>query len=303
MALLFDSTNGFRDTGTGALTLPQGTTAQRPSAPVPGMMRYNTDLQVVEMYGNTANGVSNTSWSAYSSGNYTAQVLLVAGGGAGSGGGGGAGGLLFYNSVSLQAGESYWVSIGAGGTSGGSGYNTTFNGLTAIGGGGPGAPGGSGGGTGWGGQHQWGAITSGVTGQGNNGGTGYYHSDWGHSYGGGGGAGAAGGWGAGSAGNQSGNGGNGLAYSINGTSTYYAGGGGGSQGGRSWYGPGGAGGGGGANGQAGGSNLGAGGNSNNGGSGIVIITYYGNQRASGGIVTQSGGYTSHTFLNSAYYFG
>jgi hypothetical protein len=34
-----------------------------------------------------------------------------------------------------------------------------------------------------------------------------------------------------------------------------------------------------------------------------MITYYGNQRASGGIVTQSGGYTTHTFINSAYYFG
>jgi hypothetical protein len=40
--------------------------------------------------------------------------------------------------------------------------------------------------------------------------------------------------------------------------------------------------------------LGAG----SGGSGIVIARYLGSQRASGGTVTQLGGYTIHTFTSS-----
>jgi hypothetical protein len=36
----------------------------------------------------------------------------------------------------------------------------------------------------------------------------------------------------------------------------------------------------------------------NGGSGIVILRYLGTQRAMGGTVTSSGGYTIHTFTTS-----
>lgn len=36
--------------GTGAITLPSGTTGQRPSSPQTGMLRYNTTDGVVEMY-------------------------------------------------------------------------------------------------------------------------------------------------------------------------------------------------------------------------------------------------------------
>jgi hypothetical protein len=36
----------------------------------------------------------------------------------------------------------------------------------------------------------------------------------------------------------------------------------------------------------------------NGGSGIVIVRYAGPPRATGGTVTQSGGYTIHTFTTS-----
>ena len=92
MALLFDSVNGFRDTGTGSLTLPAGTTEQRPSSPVVGMMRYNTTLGVVETF------LSNA-WTTTSTTSFTVDALIVAGGGAGGGGGwvdsgGGAGGML-----------------------------------------------------------------------------------------------------------------------------------------------------------------------------------------------------------------
>lgn len=40
--------------GTGALLLPRGTTAQRPANPVDGMIRYNTDDGAVEFYENGA---------------------------------------------------------------------------------------------------------------------------------------------------------------------------------------------------------------------------------------------------------
>ena len=36
--------------GQGSVVIPTGTTAQRPSSPVNGMMRYNTTLNVVEIY-------------------------------------------------------------------------------------------------------------------------------------------------------------------------------------------------------------------------------------------------------------
>jgi large repetitive protein len=39
---------------TGALTLPSGTTAERPSNPINGMIRYNTSFNIVEQYANGA---------------------------------------------------------------------------------------------------------------------------------------------------------------------------------------------------------------------------------------------------------
>jgi hypothetical protein len=35
---------------TGALQLPRGTSAQRPSSPLAGMIRFNTDYNRVEIY-------------------------------------------------------------------------------------------------------------------------------------------------------------------------------------------------------------------------------------------------------------
>jgi hypothetical protein len=42
---------------TGAVTMPRGTTAQRPTVPVNGMIRYNTTLNRLEGYANNAWGV------------------------------------------------------------------------------------------------------------------------------------------------------------------------------------------------------------------------------------------------------
>lgn len=43
---------------TGAIGLPSGTTAQRPSSPVNGMIRYNTTTLLVE-------GYANNTWVAF----------------------------------------------------------------------------------------------------------------------------------------------------------------------------------------------------------------------------------------------
>ena len=152
------------------------------------------------------------------------------------------------------------------------------------------------------------------------------------------GAGAGGGGGAsrpgqGGRGNwRAGDGGEGFQSSINGTSLHWGGGGGGS-GWTNTAGNGGIGGGGGgschesgargtggaginsgangtaatnANGGNGGANSGGGGGGGthaystggNGGSGIVIVRYSGSQKATGGTITSSGGFTIHTFTSS-----
>ena len=161
------------------------------------------------------------------------EMLVVAGGGGGGcdrAGGGGAGGLIYSASYAL-ASNSALITVGTGGagstndgSKGVNGNNSVFFNQTAVGGGGggsegskPGASGGSGGGSSYGSGQSGGAPTSG---QGNRGGNG---KDNGRAPGGGGGAGAQGTDGAD---NTRIDGGIGLAYSITGTSTYYAGGGG-----------------------------------------------------------------------------
>jgi hypothetical protein len=270
---------------------------------------------------------------AASSSNYTlseVEVLVVAGGGAGGGrhaGGGGGGGVIYVTSHAVTQGSAITVTVGNGGATGGygsrggNGQNSVFGALTAIGGGGGGgyadgaatvigASGGSGGGGAGaaglaGGNGSGGAGTSG---QGNRGGD-PWTSGW--PGGGGGGAGAPG---------QSprnglygGRGGDGLLYNISGTPRYYAGGGGGAGegnvdlngalgglggGGRSTgaYNP--------TQGQPGQANTGGGGGGSRdqagalGGSGVVIVRYPGPQKATGGTITQVGGYTIHTFTSS-----
>jgi hypothetical protein len=232
------------------------------------------------------------------------EYLVVAGGGGGGSrhaGGGGAGGFRTGTGMSLTAG-SYSVTVGAGGAAGianGSaptkGANSSFNGITSLGGGeggqypnqNPGGTGGSGGGganfTGLSGD-VGGAGGAGTPGQGNNGGSGSGGAPWA----------AGGGGGAGSTGfpnpstSTGGAGGVGLSSSISGSAVFYAGGGGG---GGSNSGPGGAGGNGGGGaggagespgtaGTAGTANRGGGGGGTRdtagggaGGSGIVIIRY------------------------------
>lgn len=241
----------------------------------------------------------------------TAEVLMVGGGG-GSGdanaGGGGAGGVIYAPARSLTNGTGYAVTIGSGGGANSAGVASTFNNLSATGGGysigegSNGTDGGSGGGGGGTGSGRTtpgsstGTSGTGYTFFGNRGGIGFA----GYNSGGGGGAGdvgrdALGEWnGAGA-----GNGGIGLAtwsdwltvvsqgHNVNGIRYIAGGGGGGANSGP--YGTGGYGGGG--NGKTdsytgtqtpgtantGGGAGGSGGvssrNGTNGGSGLVIIRY------------------------------
>jgi len=247
------------------------------------------------------------------SGSCDAEVLVVAGGGGGGGmlfhgAGGGAGGLIHHLNYALSPGV-LELAVGNGGVgnegdlSGGSGGNSTFGTLTAIGGGGggatsccypdnPGIAGGSGGGGGTRGQFGGNGNQlsqsgdSGTYGFGNNGGDGA-PSPGDPNYGTGGGGGA-GGVGSNGTATNGGNGGPGLLFNISGTANWYAAGGGGCAfntansgmggsgiGGDGAYGPGGGdgavntGSGGGGRDQRGSENKGSG----NGGSGIVIVRY------------------------------
>jgi hypothetical protein len=293
---------------TGGVTLPYGTTAQRPTAEN-GMIRANSTNNTIEGYINgawadlnnapfSASGGSESTSGGYkyhtfnSSGTFTvntgtatADILIVAGGGGGSGGtglmhggGGGAGGMIELTTHTLAAG-SYTITVGAGGGNNSNGSNTSAFGNTAIGGGDGGeehggSRSGDSGGSG-GGASYTGSGGSGTSGQGNSGGAGQSGGHW--ATGGGGGKGSTGG----NAPNNStaGHGGNGKAW--NGTT--YAGGGGGCTSGGGTPGNGGPGGGG--NGALnasnhGTANRGAGGGGSdrpavggNGGSGVVIIKY------------------------------
>lgn len=327
------------NSSTGYLALPNGTTAQRPVSPSNGMIRYNTTLNQNEIYQNSA-------WNQFSF-TYAIEYLVIAGGASGGscgassglGGGGGAGGYRTNVTgqssgggagaeapMSLVAGTSYNVIVGAGGAArtgnsvGANGSDSTFASITSIGGGGGSlgdaagnaASGGSGGGGGGGGgSAPRNAGAAGTSGQGYAGGNG---SSAGQNYpaGGGGGAGSLGGNYTSNL--KAGDGGAGVSSNITGSAVTRAGGGGGGintvNGGAS-PGAGGSGGGGagGINsyGSAGTVNTGSGGGgsggdnatgSGAGGSGVVILRYAGTQRATGGTVTSSGGYTIHTFTSS-----
>ena len=182
----------------------------------------------------------------------TAVELLVIGGGGGAGGlaatdkgaagGGGAGGLIYYgaetpavaSSYSVTPGQTYAITVGAGGIAHGRGGNSSFDTVTAVGGGYGGQrfgeAGGAGGSGGGASVLGWGPIANGAAGtpsQGHAGGGSSCTTGRSHATGGGGG-------GAGTAGTtgtpaQAGHGGDGLSYSITGTAVTYAGGGGGSQ--------------------------------------------------------------------------
>jgi hypothetical protein len=179
------------------------------------------------------------------------EVLMVGGGGGGGGdnsGGGGAGGVIYYGaespaigaSLSLTAGT-FPITIGNGGagspavnTQASNGGNTTFNGLTALGGGygatGDGGTGynGNGGGSGGGGASEGTNGSAGAANQPGSADGGYGNVGGNASNGAGGGGGGAGG--VGEAGNVrgsqlGGDGGAGVQYSISGTPSWYAAGG------------------------------------------------------------------------------
>ena len=246
------------------LGLPADTTANRPSSPSAGWMRYNTTRNLVEYWdtnqsqwvgigaftavggtvttagGNTIHTFTSNGTFQVTSGTKGVEVLVVAGGGAGGaqrGGGGGAGGLIYSSSFSVSVG-SYSITVGGGGTCPGNntgdgaatnGANSVFANLTAVGGGAGGNDGtfnvsGLSGGSGGGAAVYGGAVGGTATSGQGNPGGGWNVSDPFYYAGGGGGAGASGQSGDGSKG---GNGGNGLAYSVSGSSVTYAGGGGG----------------------------------------------------------------------------
>ncbi len=251
------------------------------------------------------------------------DYLVVAGGGGGggasaaifSGGGGGAGGMLAGTSLPVSLGT-YTITVGGGGAGGasgavgGNGGNSSFNGITATGGGG-GAPGtgaafnGVAGGSGGGGRTVGAAGGNGIVGQGNKGGACPATT----AGAGGGGAGAVGG-------NVVSNGvaavgGVGLSNSITGAAIFYAGGGGGG-GSSTANNKAGGNGGGGAAGVAGTANTGGGGGGKAystvagpgaaGGSGVVIIRYpdtYADAVSTTGSVNYNnvGGFKIYTFTS------
>lgn len=285
---------------TGYLTLPAGTSANRPSLQSNTVIQWtNTGTQAVSVLTGSATTTS-TSWTC-PTGVTSIEVLVVAGGGGGGapaggspygGGGGGGGGVIYNSAFPVTPGTSYSVTVGTGGagasTSGGAGTvgnSSVFSILTAIGGGGGGglgAVGGSSGGSGGGGSCPtvpFNPGSAGTIGQGNSGGQGWQGPN----------SGAGGGGGAGTPGLTGGNnipggGGAGVAYAIRGTMSYYGGGGGGSSelvGVSSIGGVGGGGNSGAGNGSAGTASTGGGGggatrgsySGGAGGSGTVIIRY------------------------------
>ena len=216
----------------------------------------------------------------------TIDYLIVAGGGAGGtsveggrgGGNGGAGGLLSGSLIVNPNQTPLSISaVGDGGvgtsTKGSNGGNTTFNGITATGGGAGGSAGGgsssgNNGGSGGGAASSVGTAGTGIAGQGFAGGG----APAGTTAGGGGGGGAAG---AGGFGFQPFNGAmwiDGIFYSSGGSGATTP-------------------------------NRGHGGapsvvGNKNGSSGIVKIRYAGPPQATGGTITESGGFTFHTFTTS-----
>lgn len=167
------STGTVDITGTGSVKIPVGTTAQRPSSPLNGMIRFNTTLNEFEIYGNggwkvlsepflaeggtktiSGSNVTHTFTSSGSfvvSGQKTVDVTVLGGGGGGGSGfqawatGGGGGGFA-RGTFNLESGT-FPVVVGAGGSgqtlcdnnvSGGAGgtssFNSTFAGFGGLGG-------------------------------------------------------------------------------------------------------------------------------------------------------------------------
>lgn len=222
-ATTLNVTNEIDLSSAAQFTVPVGTTAQRPSSPVVGTIRFNTtDAKPEYWTGAEWKGFTLQTYSAEftstGAGNFTVpggvssvEALVVAGGGSGGSGtaGGGGGGGVFYGvSVPVPPGGSVPYNVGAGHGGGGrepgrgeNGTNSVFGTVTTYGGGGGGSthppsqgagrPGGSGGGgaTYPSGSHDAGSATQPGT---NTGGTDYGQPGAPGRGGGGGGAGGAG---------------------------------------------------------------------------------------------------------------
>lgn len=151
------------------------------------------------------------------------NVLIVAGGAGGqsfAGGGGGGGQVLIYQSAT-QPGNTYYITVGAGGGPGGSGGNSAWGPATAIGG----SAGTAGQSSGHGGTHVGGY--GGSTINGGSGGSGLGNTGVTMYAAGGGGAGAGGGGGSAPNSYTGGNGAAGQIVSWYGNATLFVGGGGG----------------------------------------------------------------------------
>jgi len=143
--------NNQQNTGTGALGLPVGTTAERPASPANGYVRYNTTTGFGEIYNATS-----AKWLTFGTNpDYTVEYIVVAGGGGGGrgegnptgdgAGGGGAGGFR-TGSMVLASSVLYSITVGgygAGSTDpalrGSNGSDSVFYTITATGGGGGGS--------------------------------------------------------------------------------------------------------------------------------------------------------------------
>ena len=146
--------------GDSSIILPAGTTAQRPSSPVAGSIRFNSTRSLYE-------GYDGNDWVDISTApSVEVQYLVIAGGAGGGGsvsGGGGAGG--YRSSVSGESSgggtsaesplmallnSQYTVTVGAGGagvatnTIGNAGNDSVFATVTSLAGGAPGCVGSSG---------------------------------------------------------------------------------------------------------------------------------------------------------------
>jgi hypothetical protein len=165
-----DSSGNVTMTSTGSMTIPSGTTAQRPSSPTAGMVRYNTTESYVEYYngsawfptsetGVDASGGTETIVGGYkihtftssstltvSSGGDVEYLVIAGGGGGGSGtaGGGGAGGYRTNVSGATSGGGasaegtlnlsvgSYTITVGAGGAGGVVSSSSPANGSNSV---------------------------------------------------------------------------------------------------------------------------------------------------------------------------
>jgi len=128
-AYLVSGSSGLA-TRTDALTIPIGTTAQRPATTANGMIRFNTTLSVFEMYFPTSG------WqSLYRDNTYQVTAFIWGGGGgggaAGAGVGGGAGAAV--GTFTVTKGSAYPVTVGGGGDSRAANAGT---GTAPVGGGG-----------------------------------------------------------------------------------------------------------------------------------------------------------------------